>query len=197
MPRSLVSGNDSARPPSSHQRRARFSAARDSVQRHHAAAGEHPAGFRAAVEQLAARVEPLGADAILAIEARGFVFGAALAQRLSLPLQLVRKRGKLPRPTLSIEYALEYGVDRLEVHTDAIAPGGRYLIIDDLIATGGTAAAVAQLREAAGRNRCGLRVRGRARISARPSAARWPRRHQPDPVLNGARAARFSTIGSK
>lgn len=105
----------------------------------------HPAGFAATVEHLASRVADLDADAVLGIESRGFIFGAVLAQHLALPLQLVRKRGKLPREAISIRYELEYGFDHLEIHTDAIEPGGRYFIVDDLIATGGTAAAVAKL----------------------------------------------------
>jgi adenine phosphoribosyltransferase len=104
-----------------------------------------PAAFRSAIEQLAERCKGLGADGILAIESRGFIFGTALAQQMGLPLQLVRKRGKLPRQSISVSYELEYGVDHLEVHTDAIRAGGRYLIVDDVIATGGTAAAVASL----------------------------------------------------
>lgn len=104
-----------------------------------------PAGFRSAVERLARGVSELGAEALLAIESRGFIFGAALAQRLDLPMQLVRKRGKLPRESISVRYELEYGFDHLEVHTDAVRAGGRYLIVDDLVATGGTAAAVARL----------------------------------------------------
>ena len=103
------------------------------------------AAFRATIEILAERVAPLRADAILAIESRGFIFGAALANCAGLPLQLVRKRGKLPRESFSVEYELEYGVDHLEMHKDAVRPGGRYLIVDDVIATGGTAAAVAKL----------------------------------------------------
>ena len=103
------------------------------------------AAFRATIDALAKRVEPLEADGILAIESRGFIFGAALANRARLPLQLVRKRGKLPRESLSVAYELEYGLDHLEMHTDAVREGGRYLIVDDVIATGGTAAAVAKL----------------------------------------------------
>jgi adenine phosphoribosyltransferase len=103
------------------------------------------AAFRAAVDALAECVTPLAADGILAIESRGFIFGAALAQRAGLPLQLVRKRGKLPCKSVSMEYALEYGVDHLEMHTDAVRRGGRYLIVDDVIATGGTAEAVAKM----------------------------------------------------
>jgi len=106
---------------------------------------EHPQGFRSTIERLAEGVDGLGAEHILAIESRGFIFGAALAQTLGLPMHLVRKRGKLPRESLSVQYALEYGVDHLEVHTDAIVPGERYLVVDDLIATGGTAAAVGEL----------------------------------------------------
>ena len=106
---------------------------------------ENPAAFRAAIDELAERCAGFGADSILAIESRGFIFGAALAQKLGLPLELVRKRGKLPRRSLSISYALEYGVDHLEIHEDALRRGGRYLIVDDVIATGGTAAAVAEL----------------------------------------------------
>jgi adenine phosphoribosyltransferase len=105
----------------------------------------NPAAFRAAVDALAERVAGMRADGLLAIESRGFIFGAALAQTLALPLQLVRKRGKLPRKSISMRYELEYGFDHLEVHEDALAAGGRYLIVDDVIATGGTAAAVAQL----------------------------------------------------
>jgi adenine phosphoribosyltransferase len=104
-----------------------------------------PAAFKAAIEHLAEHAAHLRCDAVLAIESRGFILGAPLAQQLGLPLQLVRKRGKLPRAALRVSYELEYGVDHLEVHADAIRRGGRYLIVDDVIATGGTAAAVASL----------------------------------------------------
>jgi adenine phosphoribosyltransferase len=105
----------------------------------------NPAAFGSAIELLAERCAGFRAEGILAIESRGFIFGAALAQRMKLPLELVRKRGKLPRASLSIRYELEYGVDHLEVHRDALRRGGRYLIVDDVIATGGTAGAVAEL----------------------------------------------------
>jgi len=104
-----------------------------------------PRAFAAVVDLLAERAAGLRTDGVLAIESRGFIFGAPLAQRLGVPLQLVRKRGKLPRKALTARYELEYGFDHLEVHEDAIAKGGRYLIVDDVIATGGTAAAVAGL----------------------------------------------------
>lgn len=105
----------------------------------------NPAAFRAAVDWLADRLAAAEAGAILAIESRGFIFGAAAADRLGLPLHLVRKPGKLPRRTHRISYTLEYGKDTLELHDDVIVPGQRYAIVDDLVATGGTAAAVARL----------------------------------------------------
>jgi adenine phosphoribosyltransferase len=107
----------------------------------------NPDAFRATIELLAGRAAGLALEGILAIESRGFIFGAALAQRMALPLQLVRKRGKLPRAAIGIRYELEYGFDDLEVHADAIRPGGRYLILDDVIATGGTAAAAGKIVE--------------------------------------------------
>jgi adenine phosphoribosyltransferase len=104
-----------------------------------------PEALGATVEHLAARVEDLNVDGILAIEARGFIFGAVLAQKLSLPMHLVRKQGKLPREAISVGYELEYGFEQLEVHTDVVERGGRYLIVDDVLATGGTAAAAVKL----------------------------------------------------
>jgi adenine phosphoribosyltransferase len=103
------------------------------------------AAFAAITDHMAARARAREADGILAIESRGFIFGAALADRIRLPLHLVRKRGKLPRETVSVEYDLEYGTDHVEVHADAVEADRRYLIVDDVIATGGTAAAVAEL----------------------------------------------------
>lgn len=102
-------------------------------------------GFALAVRELERRIAPYAADALVAIEARGFLFGAALAVRMGLPLQLARKPGKLPADTVEVGYALEYGQDRLEMHEDAIVAGKRYAVVDDLIATGGTAAAVCRL----------------------------------------------------
>jgi len=104
---------------------------------------QDPAGFERAISEMARRVAP--PEAVVAVESRGFIFGAALANRAGLALQLVRKRGKLPRESFSVQYELEYGIDHLEMHKDAVRAGGRYLIVDDVIATGGTAAAVAKL----------------------------------------------------
>lgn len=110
----------------------------------------HGAGFAAAVAHLAERAEAAGAQAIAGIEARGFIFGAAAAARLGLPFIPVRKPGKLPVPVLAIDYALEYGTDTLEVDPGAVADGQVVVLIDDLIATGGTALAAADLLRRAG-----------------------------------------------
>lgn len=112
----------------------------------------HGPGFAGCVDHLCDRVSAGGADAIAGIEARGFIFGAAVAARLGMPFVPVRKPGKLPVPVLALDYALEYGTDTLEVDPEAIADGQDVVLIDDLIATGGTATAAAQLlRQAGGR----------------------------------------------
>jgi adenine phosphoribosyltransferase len=108
------------------------------------------AGFAASVAMLAERARAAGAEVIVGIEARGFIFGAAVAARLGLGFVPVRKPGKLPVPSLALDYALEYGTDTLEIDPGAIADGQRVVMIDDLIATGGTARAAAQLVRAAG-----------------------------------------------
>jgi len=100
--------------------------------------------FSAVVDELASHIGP-DVDAIVGIESRGFIFGAALAQKLGLGLITVRKPGKLPAAVHSVEYELEYGVDRLEIHRDALSAGHKVVIIDDLLATGGTAAATVEL----------------------------------------------------
>ena len=107
------------------------------------------AGFAAAIDRLAAQINETP-DLVAGIEARGFVVGAALAQKLGTGLLLVRKAGKLPGETIAEEYALEYGTDRLTMHVDACAPGARVLLVDDLIATGGTALAAHRLVRRAG-----------------------------------------------
>jgi len=110
----------------------------------------HGAGFAAAVGHLAARAEADGAEVIAGIEARGFIFGAAVAARMGLPFVPVRKPGKLPVPVLAIDYALEYGTDTLEVDPGAVPDGARVIVVDDLIATGGTALAAVELLRRAG-----------------------------------------------
>ena len=109
----------------------------------------HGEGLAAAVDHLAHRAREAGATRIAGMEARGFIFGAAVAAALRIGFVPVRKPGKLPVPTLGVDYALEYGTDRLEIDPGAIDPHDRVVIIDDLIATGGTAlAATALLRQA-------------------------------------------------
>lgn len=111
----------------------------------------HGAGFAATVDWLAQAAQTNGAEIVAGIEARGFIFGAAVAAKLALPFVPVRKAGKLPVPVLAIDYALEYGTDRLELDPGAIPNGARLVLIDDLLATGGTAEAAARLvREAGG-----------------------------------------------
>ncbi|MGI8931495.1 MAG: adenine phosphoribosyltransferase [Sphingomicrobium sp.] len=113
-------------------------------------------GLAGAVEALAASVDgPV--DLVAAIEARGFALGGALAVRLDAGLLLIRKDGKLPGATIAEDYALEYGTDRLAMHIDACSPGARVLIVDDLIATGGTAMAAARLVRRAGGEIAGAR----------------------------------------
>lgn len=102
-------------------------------------------GFKAAVAQLAEPYRTMPVDAVAGIEARGFILGGAVADRLGCGFVPIRKKGKLPWKTIGQQYTLEYGVDQIEVHEDAIRTGQRILIVDDLIATGGTAEAAAKL----------------------------------------------------
>jgi len=104
-----------------------------------------PAGLDAAVAQLAELVSDLKPEVVIGAEARGFLLGAALARELDAGFVLARKPGKLPHRTVRAEYALEYGNDALELHSDAVAAGARVLVHDDLLATGGTARALCSL----------------------------------------------------
>jgi adenine phosphoribosyltransferase len=105
----------------------------------------NPSGLDAAVSRLAHFARPLEVDFVVAAEARGFILGGALARELGAGFVPARKPGKLPHDVVSAEYTLEYGIDALEVHADALAGGARVLIHDDLLATGGTAAALCEL----------------------------------------------------
>lgn len=105
----------------------------------------HAEGLKAAIAGMAEPYQNLKVDAVAGIEARGFILGGAIADRLGCGFIPIRKKGKLPWKTIGQEYTLEYGVDVIEIHEDAIAPGQRILIVDDLIATGGTAEAAAKL----------------------------------------------------
>ncbi len=109
-----------------------------------------PAAFDYTISQLVERYENARVDAIVPIESRGFLFGAPLAHKLGKPIVPVRKPGKLPAATHSTEYTLEYGSNTMEMHVDGISHGERVLILDDLLATGGTLAATSRLVEMAG-----------------------------------------------
>ena len=106
---------------------------------------QDPAGFRQAVDALSAPFSDQGIELVVGIESRGFIFGAAVADRLGAGFSPVRKPGKLPSTTIRGSYDLEYGSDALEIHDDAVGRGQRVLIVDDLLATGGTAKATCEL----------------------------------------------------
>lgn len=109
-----------------------------------------PIGFRLAIDQFVARYSKMQINKVASIESRGFIVGAPLAFALGVGFVPIRKKGKLPAETVGRDYELEYGVDRVEIHTDAISPGDRVLLVDDLIATGGTAEASAALVDESG-----------------------------------------------
>jgi adenine phosphoribosyltransferase len=113
--------------------------------------GNAPA-FRRAVDEMVQPYAGLRIDKVAGIEARGFILGGAVAHQLSIGFVPVRKKGKLPWKTLGEDYALEYGTDRVEIHEDAVKKGDTVLVVDDLIATGGTALAAIKLLERAGAN---------------------------------------------
>ncbi len=106
--------------------------------------------FRSVIDLLAGRYQPARVDIVVGIESRGFIFGGALAHQLGAGFVPVRKLGKLPGKTIEVEYELEYGRDALAIHEDAIQPGQRVLVVDDLLATGGTMAATLRLIEQLG-----------------------------------------------
>lgn len=106
--------------------------------------------FKATLDLMTEQLKHLAPVIVVGIEARGFIFGAPLAERLNAGFVPIRKKGKLPGKTISYNYALEYGVDTIQIHEGAIAAGTRVLIVDDLLATGGTAAAAAELVQQAG-----------------------------------------------
>lgn len=110
----------------------------------------HTEGMAFVLEQLCADVREKGSEAIVGVESRGFIFGAPIAHTLGLPFVPVRKPGKLPAARMSVEYSLEYGQSRLDIHEDALSAGSRAYIVDDLLATGGTALATAKLVEMTG-----------------------------------------------
>lgn len=134
-----------------------------------------PAGFSDAVAGLAEPFRAERVDLVVGIESRGFILGAAVADRLRAGFVPARKPGKLPAATLSQSYALEYGSDAVEMHEDAIEPGRRVLIVDDVLATGGTAGAVRELVQRAGGDIVGIAflveltfLNGRERLGETP-----------------------------
>jgi adenine phosphoribosyltransferase len=134
-----------------------------------------PDGLDAAVSGLAGYARDLDVDFVIGAEARGFLLGPALARELHAGFVLARKPGKLPRATVRAEYALEYGTEALEVHTDAVSAGSRMLVHDDLLATGGTAKALCELVEQLGGEVVGCAflielafLRGRERLTGYP-----------------------------
>ena len=140
-----------------------------------------PEGLRLALDAMAAPFGEARIDVVVGMESRGFIFGAALADRLHAGFVPVRKPGKLPARSLRVSYELEYGSDALEIHADAIEPGQRVLIVDDLLATGGTAQATIELLSGFGAEIVGCAVlveltflNGRARLGTTPVHAVLP-----------------------
>ena len=133
---------------------------------------QNPEAFTYCIQSMAAQWKPAEVDVIAGFDARGFIFGAPLAYELGKPFVPLRKAGKLPYTTVTQSYGLEYGKDTLAMHTDAVKPGQRVLLVDDLLATGGTAKAGCQLIEKQGAIVAGLQfvielaaLNGRAKIA--------------------------------
>jgi adenine phosphoribosyltransferase len=118
----------------------------------------NPAALSLAVEYMAQPYRGKHIDVVASAESRGFIFGVAVAQNISAGFVPIRKPGKLPRKTLSAEYALEYGVDKLQIHADAVRPGDKVLLVDDVLATGGTMSACCKLIEDLGAEVAGIAV---------------------------------------
>ena len=132
-------------------------------------------GFQQAIDNMCEKVKDIDFDVIAGAEARGFIFGAAMAYKMHKPLVLIRKKGKLPTRVITQEYELEYGTGTLEMHIDSFKPGAKVLIVDDLLATGGTTKAITQLVEKAGGVVAGISVlielidlKGRERLTHFP-----------------------------
>ena len=134
-----------------------------------------PSAFKCVIDTLTEKYRDKRVDVVIAMEARGFILGAPLAYNLNAAFVPVRKPGKLPAETIKAEYALEYGTDAVEMHKDAILPGQKVLIVDDLLATGGTANATAQLVEKLGGQIVGIAflielspLKGRQKLACYP-----------------------------
>jgi adenine phosphoribosyltransferase len=140
-----------------------------------------PRSWQEVIRQLEQVCERLQPDLIVGIESRGFIVGMALATQVELGFVPVRKPGKLPGSVTGIDYALEYGTDRLEIISDALAGGPRVMVVDDLLATGGTAAACAELVEAAGGKLCGFGFV--AELAALEGRRRLPEEHPVESLI--------------
>ena len=132
-------------------------------------------GFQQSIDDMCEKVNDIDFDVIAGAEARGFIFGAAMAYKMHKPLVLIRKKGKLPTRVITQEYDLEYGTGTLEMHIDSFKPGSRVLIVDDLLATGGTTKAITKLVEKVGGVVAGISVlielvdlKGRERLTDYP-----------------------------
>ncbi|MBO2522360.1 MAG: adenine phosphoribosyltransferase [Bacteroidetes bacterium] len=132
-------------------------------------------GFQQSIDDMCEKVKDIDFDVIAGAEARGFIFGAAMAYKMHKPLVLIRKKGKLPTRVITQEYDLEYGTGTLEMHIDSFKPGAKVLIVDDLLATGGTTKAITKLVEKAGGVVAGISVlielvdlKGRERLTDYP-----------------------------
>ena len=132
-------------------------------------------GFQQAIDDMCEKVKDIDFDVIVGAEARGFIFGSAMAYKMHKPLVLIRKKGKLPTRVITQEYELEYGTGTLEMHIDSFKPGAKVLIVDDLLATGGTTKAITKLVEKAGGVVAGISVlielvdlKGRERLTEFP-----------------------------
>jgi adenine phosphoribosyltransferase len=134
-----------------------------------------PEGWSEAIRQLGLLCERVQPDLIVGIESRGFIVGTALATVTGVGFVPVRKPGKLPGEVIGVDYSLEYGADRLEIHSDALGAGQRVLIVDDLLATGGTAAACTELVQQAGGELCGFGFL--AELAALEGRRRLPEEH--------------------
>ncbi len=132
-------------------------------------------GLQLAVQEILKRVDPDEYDAVAALEARGFLFGMPISVRDSKPMIMIRKKGKLPRETVSKSYALEYGTAEIEVHKEDVKPGMRIVLVDDLIATGGSARAAAELLEELGAKvvKCVFLMELKG-LNGRETLAGWP-----------------------
>ena len=146
---------------------------------------KEPASYKESIDLMLEPYKDEQVDIVVGMESRGFIFSAPMAYLLDAGLVPVRKLGKLPAETITVEYALEYGSNTLEIHRDAVQPGQKVLIVDDLLATGGTVKGTIELIERLKGEVDRPRLPRRARIPQGPRAPRWTPGHQRHQVLSG------------